>query len=322
MNKIIQYILNLFRKEKRNIGLVESPVDWRDYLYEIIFKKDNPTPEEYEIPYILPINNQGNSPQCVGESCRVIKVEKERREGNNVDFDPLWIYNKAKEIDGIPKVNGTYFRIGLKVLKNTGAKALNESDYNKYRISAYTKVNPNFDDIKRAIYENGVVLAGFHLSNAGWSKANIRKPYANETIFGHAVPCVGFTKDKIKFQNSWGDNWGDKGYGYFDKDNLPFECWTVLSDLPNNFKELMNVGEKPQYNFIYDLWEGQTAQQVKVLQDCLKWEGCMNKDVDSTGYFGKITKEAVMVFQSRYGISPVRGFVGPKTQKQLNLIFN
>lgn len=316
--KIIEYIINLFKR--KGAGLVESPVDWRDILYEAIFGKDNPTPRAYEIPYILPINNQGNRPICVGESGRVIKVEKERREGNKVDFDPQWLYNRCKMIDGMPSVKGTYFRSVLRVLKNTGAKELNETDYDKYRIGAYTKVKPKFDDIKRAIYENGVVLAGFRLSNQGWKKADIRKPYSNERIFGHAVPCVGFTADKIKFQNSWGNRWGDKGYGYFDKDNLPFECWTVLQDLPNDFRELMNKGKRPRYVFNKNLYYGITNHDVKILQNCLKYLGCM-KLTESTGYFGPLTLAGVKVFQERYGIKPVKGFCGPVTRTKLNQIF-
>lgn len=326
MNKIIQYILNFFQKGKGK-GLVESPLDLRDFLLENIekiFGKDkNPIPEQYQIPYILPINNQGNYPRCVGESARVIKVEKERREQNDVDFDPQWIYNECKKIDGIPNTQGTYFRSAFKVLKNKGALAMGDPNYDKYRIGAYTKVNIDFEDIKRAIYEHGVVLAGFKMSNDGWTTANTRKPFNGEIVFGHAVPLVGYTKDKIIFQNSWGDKWGDNGYGNFGRDNMPFEAWCVLTDLPNDWKDITSQGEKPQYNFVYDLWFNMSPNQhVISLQDCLKYEGCMDKSIKSVGQFGPKTLEAVKVFQNRYGIYPVKGFVGPKTREKLNQLFN
>jgi len=46
-------------------------------------------------------------------------------------------------------------------------------------------------------------------------------PEKSDTILGgHAVVMVGYDdqKKQVKFVNSWGKNWGDKGFGY-----LPYE---------------------------------------------------------------------------------------------------
>ncbi|MFZ2152297.1 MAG: peptidoglycan-binding domain-containing protein [Minisyncoccia bacterium] len=56
------------------------------------------------------------------------------------------------------------------------------------------------------------------------------------------------------------------------------------------------------------------------LQNVLKYEGLFAKNIDSTGYFGAVTKKAVMDFQMKYGIEVV-GEVGPKTRLKLNKLY-
>ena len=43
-------------------------------------------------------------------------------------------------------------------------------------------------------------------------KLNTYKP--NTKRGGHAVALVGYTRDRFIVRNSWGQSWGDKGYGY------------------------------------------------------------------------------------------------------------
>jgi len=37
----------------------------------------------------------------------------------------------------------------------------------------------------------------------------------------HAVTLSGWTKDAWEIQNSWSDQWGDKGYGYI---SYKYDC--------------------------------------------------------------------------------------------------
>jgi len=59
-------------------------------------------------------------------------------------------------------------------------------------------------------------------------------------IGGHAVLFIGYddSKQLLKFKNSWGNEWGDSGYGYLpysylDK-NLLTDLWTIYSQENNN----------------------------------------------------------------------------------------
>jgi len=320
----------LFSQREINIpdipGLIESPTDYRDVDLGAIQKDLAPLPDSYQIPYKLKVTNQRGNSSCVGHVCAYLKAEKERREQNFIDFDPEWLYKKCKEIDGIPEVRGTYFRTGLKVLKNIGAKPLNgtEAEAGKYKIGGFARIKDiTFKSLKQAIYEYGIVFDGFRGSNQGWKDSHIRPLRPGERKWGHAVASTGFTKNRIVFLNSWGENQGDNGYYNFDKGYLPFECWCVLNDLPNNWEELLKPQmDKPKHFFRENLHRGMRGREVVILQDCMKWLGCLDKSIDSTGFFGDLTLESVKCFQLRYNIRPVFGFVGPKTRSQLNKLFN
>jgi len=328
MNKIIQFFLNLFKREQmeNGKGLLKDPIDYRDIELGSIFKKSISIPEKYNVPFKMKIKNQGYKPYCVGYSCATIKEFLEQREQNNIEFDGEWLYKECKKIDNY-NGDGTYFRAGFKVLKNKGALPVgasyyDELAYSRYRIGGYAKVKLNFQDLKEAIYRYGAVVVGFRGSNQGWSTPYIRPPRSGERQWGHAVSlAVGYTKDRIVLQNSWGKRKGDKGYYYFGKDYLPISAWVVLVDLPNDWKELLKKENKPKHQFNVNLSRGIKSDGVKALQDCLKWYGCFHPKIDSTGYFGPITWEAVKVFQQREGIKPVAGFVGRLTRARLNKIF-
>jgi peptidoglycan hydrolase-like protein with peptidoglycan-binding domain len=87
-------------------------------------------------------------------------------------------------------------------------------------------------------------------------------------------------------------------------------------------------GAKPRHTFSADLEFSPVAtytNDVKMLQECLKYLGIFPSNVDSTGYFGAVTKKAVEQFQLREGIATpgVDGFgrVGPRTRAVLNRLF-
>lgn len=326
---LIDIIKSIFGKGSSGIenhGLVESPLDYRDIPLGAV-QKLVPMPDEYMIPYNLPITHQGGKPHCVGHAGALIKGEKERREQNFMDFDPAWLYKECKKIDGIPNARGTYFRAVLKVLKNKGAMPVGETDLKiaeKYRIGGYARIEPlTFKNLKSAVFQNGVGLAGFKGSNEGWSrglKGYIRRPVSGERVWGHATGLIGY-KDNIVGQNSWGKRWGDKGRFYFNDRYMPFEAWAVLVDLPNDWKKLIGIGRKPKYTFNKNLYFGIEDPDVRVIQECMKYEGCLAMETRTVDYFGFLTLEAVKSFQRKYGIRPVAGYVGRLTRAKLNELF-
>jgi len=229
-----------FKKKQFQIppgGCLESPRDKRDVLTSEVLPVPKRIPEVCPAPFDLTILNQGFTPHCVGFSCASLKQEKELREKVVIQaFDGDWIYKKAKELEGTT-TPGTYLRLGLKVLQKFGAKPKDvaESEAIKYKIGGYARVDElTFEGLKKAIFVNGALIAGFQGSNQGWQTAYVRPPKQGEYVWGHAVILIGYNKDYLIGQNSWG-MWGDKGLFYVPKDYLPFEAWSVLIDYPTQF---------------------------------------------------------------------------------------
>lgn len=80
-------------------------------------------------------------------------------------------------------------------------------------------------------------------------------------------------------------------------------------------------------NFSQNLYFGMKNSQVRCLQEFLKSQGrAIYPEALTTGYFGGLTKEAIIRFQEKYaseilaplGLKNSTGFVGPATRKKLN----
>lgn len=63
------------------------------------------------------------------------------------------------------------------------------------------------------------------------------------------------------------------------------------------------------------LHRGSSGPQVELLQEFLKRYGTLSADA-STGYFGPVTKQAVISFQTKERLEPL-GVVGPKTRARI-----
>jgi peptidoglycan hydrolase-like protein with peptidoglycan-binding domain len=68
--------------------------------------------------------------------------------------------------------------------------------------------------------------------------------------------------------------------------------------------------------FNTDMKFGDEGEVVKDLQEFLAYEGSYLEAIIS-GYFGNITRAAVMKFQEKYNITPVSGYVGYKTRHRM-----
>ncbi|BAY87260.1 hypothetical protein NIES267_67790 [Calothrix parasitica NIES-267] len=64
--------------------------------------------------------------------------------------------------------------------------------------------------------------------------------------------------------------------------------------------------------------QGSRGVSVTTVQNALKSQGFMSPSVNSTGYYGPITRAAVMNFQSSRGLR-VDGVVGPQTLRAMGL---
>lgn len=73
-----------------------------------------------------------------------------------------------------------------------------------------------------------------------------------------------------------------------------------------------------KYNFSNFLNFGMRGTEIKQLQLRLQELGYLAKDVITTGYFGPLTKQAVIKLQLEHNLQPSAGYVGPGTREILN----
>lgn len=70
--------------------------------------------------------------------------------------------------------------------------------------------------------------------------------------------------------------------------------------------------------FSRDLSVGARGSDVRELQSLLAGDSALYPEGVVSGYFGILTKAAVIRFQKRHGITPSAGFVGPRTRAKLD----
>ena len=243
----------------KNFSLIWKPDnrDTRDYKYQIT-QKANPNIIDLR-PYCSSIENQDSLGSCTGQSIAGAIELLNKRSGKPNDVSRLFIYYYERLILGTVNYDsGAYIRDGIKATNKYGAsleshwpydirkfkqEPINEakSDALNRKVTRYERVE-DFNGCIDALTNGYPVVMGFYVYDSFMSK-NVTKtgimPYPNtrreKLLGGHAVLLVGYNKTKKVFivRNSWGTNWGDKGYFYmpFDivKPNMSSDYWIIKS---------------------------------------------------------------------------------------------
>ena len=92
-----------------------------------------------------------------------------------------------------------------------------------------------------ALAETGVLYAAC-MVHQGWKKVgkNGEIPFPGELVGGHAFAIVGYDKNGFWIQNSWGPNWGFKGFGHLSYDDWlqnGSDVWVGRLGVPVELKE-------------------------------------------------------------------------------------
>lgn len=97
----------------------------------------------------------------------------------------------------------------------------------------------------------------------------------------------------------------------------PFSIQDLLSQIAFLQEQLTKLREKTvPFALTRDLFIGLKGDDVKWLQDFLIKNG-VYPEARTTGYFGTLTRNAVVRFQKKYGIFPQIGYVGAKTKAKI-----
>lgn len=218
-----------------------------------------PTPEELPAFISLrdhcpPVRDQGQLGSCTGfaHASAVGYLNRVDVDPRKPNFSESWMYYQARKIEGsINEDAGAYIRDGAKVLATLGIP--NES-YWPYVIDRFTdmptrtaykeaerwKVGPYYrcdslDGIRTALACRFAVVGGFSFYENMFSAEADRTgdfPMPGGSLEGgHAVHFIGYDdgRRRLLLKNSWGENWGDGGYGTlpygFVEEGLADDFW-------------------------------------------------------------------------------------------------
>lgn len=245
-------------------GCIKSPRDLRNYR---VIAKSIELPKKYDVGHSL-IKNQGNVCSCVAHSVSEILEKKD-----NINYSTEWIYGYREE--KYYQGKGMCLLDALKTIKNIGyieykdlqgnyemdkAKDIVDKDINKYKdiankkkIGSYAELHTMMD-IKEAIYTGkNPVLMALAIDKGGLilDKNIARIPKIEDSC--HAVVCYGWNEKGLLIQNSWGEEWGDKGTFILPYEYPFYEAWAISYEIKNNDKkQTLNI-EKPKYYWLREL---------------------------------------------------------------------
>jgi C1A family cysteine protease len=238
---------------------VRDKPDSRDYLYRPTTAK---TPSIIDLrAFSTPVEDQGNLGSCTGHAVAgaIELVNMKNKIVNEVSR--LFIYYYERLLIGTVNYDsGAYIRDGIKATNRWGAPLENLWPYNisKFKAAPNTAAVQDAARRKVTLYErasdfnacinalaNGYpVIIGFTVYSSfvsgNWHRTTAIMPYPNtrseRALGGHAVLLVGYNDSTKRFivKNSWGTNWGDKGYFYMpyqviQNTSMSSDFWVIKS---------------------------------------------------------------------------------------------
>lgn len=339
-----------------SLGGLPSPYDYRDIPFSAVAAVV-PVPAAYTSPIRLFYYDQRALGACVGHAGAEDNVKNEYFEKQTVvDFSPRFIYALCKMIDGYPG-QGTYPRTMMSQRMKYGiateatcpndtmldhetyvynrnfnllpAAALAEAK--QYAIKGYANLALTAAEFKQAIFQSGGICLLITVTQDWFNYKVGDMPRVLPSVGNHEVFLYKYTSldngyTRFHGVNSWGQQWGINGE--FD---FIFEEWQsaivealTSVDLPDDWlNEVHALPPAPVFKHAFNtnLSFGMKSEEVRQLQIALKIEGTFPASTAETGYFGTITKAAVIGFQHKYQIPPL-GLVGPITRARLNSLYN
>jgi C1A family cysteine protease len=244
-----------FNKNNINFSLPRDRYDSRDYIYNrttvpsvnyVDFRND-----------CSPIENQGQLGSCTGQAVAGAIELVNRRMNKKHDVSRLFIYYQERVLmNTVTEDSGATIRDGIRAVSKWGAPLESFWPYTilrfaqkpsqqaytdalRRKVTEYRRIN-NFTDIINALTQRIPVVFGFavfdsFMTNKVAHTGVMPHPSNNEAFLGgHAVMLVGFDKTSRRFivRNSWGANWGAKGYFFMpfsiiENTDLSWDFWAI-----------------------------------------------------------------------------------------------
>jgi len=243
-----------------NYNIVKDTPDLRDKIFvPSVIKNVSQLPSSVDLrPLMSPIVNQGELGSCTANA--IVSglreyIELRTNLATFVRLSRLFLYYEERVIEKtVNSDSGAQIRDGMSVLQKIGVcpelldpyiiniftnkpTVIDLQTAGKYKISNYYRVN-TLNDLKLALAEGLPVVLGIMVYESFESDSVAKTglvPMPNisqeQLLGGHAVCAVGYNDNKgyVVVRNSWGVEWGDKGYFYLPYSyivpNLTTDMW-------------------------------------------------------------------------------------------------
>ena len=247
----------------RKYGWKKDPADKRDWQFKHVLKALETTlPAVVDIrSQLSPVENQEDIGSCVANAVvgalEFLELKSMRGMARlwtrYKDLSRLFVYYNARQADGdVEEDNGTTIRTAVKtvaqfgvcpektwpyVTRNWPLRPLDQAykQAKSYLIKDYHRASAGYE-IKQALALDFPVPFGTTLFPAFedvGSDGKVPMP-SGSPIGGHAMLIVGYDTGKQVYivRNSWGTEWGDKGYCYFpyayiENPQLADDFWVI-----------------------------------------------------------------------------------------------
>jgi C1A family cysteine protease len=254
-------------KIKRIYNWVRDSSNEGDNYHEFKFVRGIDNIKEVDLrPNCPPVYNQGELGSCTANAIAGAYQFDEMKEKEKDQITPsrLFIYYNERVIDGtVSQDSGAQIKTSVESVTKYGtcSEQLWPYDISKFadkppeecykqaenhKCVSAKRVKQNLNDMKQCLIEGYPFVLGFvvYPNFESWETAltgKVSMPNLDDTpLGGHAVMVVGFNdNDKVFIvRNSWGEEWGDKGYfympyAYFTNPDLASDLWTVRSVVDN-----------------------------------------------------------------------------------------
>ncbi len=247
--------------KKVRFGYIPDLPDFRDHVFSAPVPVNPVTlPPLVDLRGNMPkIYDQGNLGSCVANSVSSA-IEYDLMKQKLPDFMPsrLFVYYNTRAMEGTAtQDSGCMIRDAVKSVNSLGVCPEKEWPYDitkfaqkplsqcykdalKHKTVKYQSVIQDLNHIKSALASGFPVVFGFAVyesfeSDAVAKTGIVPMPLPTErSLGGHSVSIVGYDDSKQMFivRNSWGTNWGDKGYfyqpyQYVTNPNLSADFWVI-----------------------------------------------------------------------------------------------
>lgn len=203
----------------------------------------------------------------------------------------------------------------------------------KHKIPGYYQVTVNPVSIAREIESGKVLVMRLTVGENTYTAPDGRISWLKEDLLplrrptkiegGHIMVINEYEglagNQLIKGPNSWSKAWADNGYYslvFQTQKGMLTETWAIGA---------VTVKDKLPL-FTKDLWIGVTDKEVLNLQKFLNSHDCPvsytgpGSKGNETTYFGRLTQQALKLYQSKNGIYPNVGYFGNITRTKINSI--